>query len=106
MQSAPADPVAPSPAVQLYTMGFTRKSARQFFTQLLDRYKKRRGSWAEYETEFLDLMAQRRIEESLSPELLDGGCLLCSEPTPDQCHRRLVAEYLVDKWGTVTIQHL
>ncbi len=158
MQSAPADPAAPHPAVQLFTMGFTQKSARQFFAQLidagvrrvvdvrlnnvsqlagftkradleyflqqigqigyvhlpelaptqdlLDRYKKRRGSWAEYETEFLDLMAQRRIEESLSPELLDGGCLLCSEPTPDQCHRRLVAEYLADKWGTVTIQHL
>ena len=46
------------------------------------------------EREFLALMADRRVEETLSREVLDGGCLLCSENTPEHCHRRLVAEYL------------
>ncbi len=145
--------------VHLFTMGFTQKSAQQFFSTLtnagvrrivdvrlnnvsqlagftkrtdleyflkqigdiqylhlpelaptkdmLDAYKKARGSWQLYESQFLDLLAQRRVEEHISPDILDGGCLLCSEPTPHQCHRRLVAEYLNDKWdGKITVQHL
>ena len=37
---------------------------------------------------------------------LDGACLLCSEDQPHHCHRRLVAEYLKDKWGDINIVHL
>ena len=72
---------------------------------ILDGFKKRKGSWEEYEEKFLRLMAQRRIEE-IDRESLDGGCLLCSEDKPHHCHRRLVAEYLRDKWGDVEIEHL
>lgn len=74
--------------------------------EILDAYKKRGGDWGIYEEEFLRLMADRRIEERVAPALLDGGCLLCSEPGPERCHRRLVAEYLREKWGTVEIRHL
>ena len=35
-----------------------------------------------------------------------AGVLLCSEDTPDRCHRRLVAEYLDRHWGEVDITHL
>ena len=70
-------------------------------------YKKDKGEWAAYETRFLDLMAERQIENRLKPELLDGACLLCSEAKPHHCHRRLVCEYLNDKWdGALTVQHL
>ena len=70
-------------------------------------YKKDKGEWAAYETRFLDLMAERGIEHRLKPELLDGACLLCSEAKPHHCHRRLVCEYLNDKWdGALTVQHL
>lgn len=72
---------------------------------ILDEYRKKRGSWGEYERKFLDLMARRRIEE-IKREQFDGGCLLCSEDKPHRCHRRLVAEYLKDKWGDVEIEHL
>ena len=72
---------------------------------MLDAYKKRRGSWSEYEKQFLGLMAQRQIEK-IDRDQLDGGCLLCSEDKPHHCHRRLVAEYLKDKWGNVEIRHL
>lgn len=73
---------------------------------ILDAYKKRKGDWREYERQFVDLMRSRRIENSTSREMLDGGCLLCSEETPLHCHRRLVAEYLSQHWGNVEIIHL
>ena len=144
--------------MKLFTMGFTKKSAEQFFGRLkqaglkrvvdtrlnnvsqlagftkkddlkfflkevleidyvhapllapskdiLDDYKKNGGDWPTYERKFLDLMRSRHIESKVDRYLLDGACLLCSEPTPHHCHRRLVAEYLKEKWGDVEIQHL
>lgn len=73
---------------------------------MLDEYKKKGGDWDTYEKRFLDLMEMRRIEERVSKEVIDGGCLLCSEDKPHQCHRRLVAEYLNQHWGNVDIAHL
>src|SRR5436190_6192382 len=66
--------------------------------EMLDAYRKNKGSWTDYEREFLKLMQERKIEEKIQPELISGGCLLCSEDQPHQCHRRLVAEYLEKKW--------
>jgi len=59
-----------------------------------------------YEQRFLELIRARHIESSTPRELLDGGCLLCSEEKPNHCHRRLVAEYLKDKWSAVDIEHI
>ncbi len=73
---------------------------------ILDDYKKNKGDWKVYEQKFLSLMQQRRIENQVSKELIDEGCLLCSEDEPHFCHRRLVAEYLNGKWGDVRIEHL
>jgi uncharacterized protein (DUF488 family) len=73
---------------------------------ILEAYKKHKGNWGLYERQFLDLMARRKIEEKVEREMLDGGCLLCSEDKPNRCHRRLVAEYLKEKWGDVEIRHL
>ena len=50
-------------------------------------------------------MAKRQIEK-MDKTSLDGGCLLCSEDKPHHCHRRLVAEYLKDKWTDVEVEHL
>jgi uncharacterized protein (DUF488 family) len=143
--------------MKLFTIGFTKKSAEDFFSRLskahvrklidvrlnnvsqlsgfakkddlryfsnaicsigyehlpelaptqdiLDAYKKSKGSWSVYAGRFLDLMARRKIED-IDRSRLDGGCLLCSEDRPHHCHRRLVAEYLRDKWGNVEIEHL
>jgi len=74
--------------------------------ELLDSYKKHGGEWADYEKRFLELMRDRRIEEAVIPEVLDGACLLCSEDKPHHCHRRLVAEYLKQKWGDLELAHL
>src|SRR5687767_3431886 len=88
--------------------GFAKKEDLRYFTEkicridyvhvptlaptadILDPYKKRKnGDWLLYERQFIELMRERRIEKTLSPELLDGSCLLCSEESPEHCHRRL-----------------
>lgn len=143
--------------MQLYTIGFTRKSAERFFgllrdsgakrlidvrlnntsqlsgfakkddlayfakalagleyvhlpelapTQtLLDEYR-RGGNWTDYETAFLTLLKERQVEDRLSKDFVAQGCLLCSEERPHHCHRRLVAEYLCERWGAGKIEHL
>ncbi len=74
---------------------------------IFDAYRKRKGSWAEFERRFLGLMEERKIETRLDPSLFDRGCLLCSEDKAHHCHRRLVAEYLADRWDTpIRITHL
>jgi uncharacterized protein (DUF488 family) len=145
--------------VEIYTIGFTKKSAAEFFetlkragirrlidirlknsaqlagftkrddlayflreicgaeyrhepllaptAEMLDRYKKRGGSWEAYERQFLRLMEERRIEETLDRRLFSiPTVLLCSEPTADRCHRRLVVEFLRSRWNDVQPVHL
>jgi uncharacterized protein (DUF488 family) len=72
---------------------------------ILDDYKKSKGAWSVYAEKFLDLMARRKIE-NIDRSRLDGSCLLCSEDKPHHCHRRLVAEYLKERWGDVEVEHL
>jgi uncharacterized protein (DUF488 family) len=74
--------------------------------EMLDEYKKQGGDWKVYESRFLALMEQRRIEEMIPREVVMDGCLLCSEDKPHHCHRRLVAEYLKQHWSGVDIVHL
>ena len=75
--------------------------------QMLDAYKKSKGSWETYQREFLDLMASRQIEEKLFRNLFEKPTvLLCSEDTATHCHRRLVLDYLSTKWGNIEARHL
>src|SRR5262245_23913218 len=54
--------------------------------EMLDVYRNEKGGWAGYEHVFLDLMKERRVEESVSRDLLADACLLCSEEKAAQCH--------------------
>jgi uncharacterized protein (DUF488 family) len=145
--------------VEIYTIGFTKKSAEQFFgtlrragikrlidirlnnssqlagftkqddlafflreicgaeyshqlflaptKEILDGYKKKKITWDEYETRFSLLLSERKVEERIDKGLFEvPTVLLCSEPRAEKCHRRLVAEYLSDKWGSVSVIHL
>ncbi len=75
--------------------------------ELLDDYKKRKGDWSTYEAGFLELMRGRRIETALDPaDFHTRTALLCSEATAENCHRRLVCEYLADRWPDVRVVHL
>ena len=142
----------------LYTIGFTKKTAEEFFTLLqkaqvrrlidvrlnnesqlaaftkkkdlryfleticdceyehrpdwaptkdiLDGYKKKKMDWDTYCSQFKELLGKRQIEKDASLEYLSDAVLLCSEPTADKCHRRLVAEYLRKKFDDLRIFHL
>lgn len=91
---------------ELCGMGYSHATSLAPTQEMLDAFKKRKGDWAIYEREFLDLMRERRVEEALDPVTLDNAVLLCSEEKPHHCHRRLVAEYLADRWVDVRINHL
>jgi uncharacterized protein (DUF488 family) len=91
---------------QVCEMGYKHVPLLAPTKEILDQYRKQKGSWQTYEKDFLHLMAERRIEELIPPESLRDGCLLCSEDQPHFCHRRLVAEYLRRSWGDIEIKHL
>ncbi len=142
----------------LFTIGFTKKSAEQFFESLrgagvrrvldvrlnnisqlagfskrddlryflkaicgieyahvpefaptqamLDAYRKAKGSWEDYATLYRQLLESRAAERQMSRKLFDGACLICSEATPEHCHRRVLAEYLGEQWREIRIVHL
>ncbi len=148
-----------TPAGPIYSIGFTKKTADEFFTrlreagigrlldvrlnnssqlagftkshdlrfflrelcgaeyehvpllaptaELLKAYQVKAVAWPEYSERFLGLLAERRVEEGLDrASFATPTVLLCSEPTAEHCHRRLVLEYLREKWGDVTPVHL
>lgn len=145
--------------MKLYTMGFTKKSAEQFFTLLQERgitrlvdirlrpngqlagftkrddlayflpniinceyhhmpslaptkeilsTYRRDGDWGKYVEQFEALMDRRNVPFSLDRTFYEekACCLLCTEPTPEQCHRRLVAERIARSWADTEIIHL
>lgn len=87
-------------------IGYLHEPAFAPTQSMLDAYKKERGDWADYEKRFVELIESRRIEDAVQRDTLNGACLLCSEDKPHHCHRRLVAEYLREKWGNLEIEHL
>ena len=145
--------------ITLYTIGFTKKSAEQFFNllknnnvkqlvdvrisnssqlagfakgkdleffvkeichipyrhitdfapskELLDLWHKQEVTWEEYEKTYIQLLKERNVLRDYGVKSFDGSCFLCSEDTPEQCHRRLLAEYLQKhSKEKVTIVHL
>lgn len=104
--------------------GFTKKKDLEFFLaeicqcdyehiaqwaptkELLDGYKKKQISWNDYEENFFQIMKKRDALESVDTLRISNSCLLCSEPTPERCHRRLLAELLKTKFPLLEIIHL
>ena len=132
--------------ITLYTIGFTKKSAEQFFgllrdngvkqlvdvrisnssqlagfakgkdlefftneichipykhivdfaptKELLDLWHKNEVTWTEYVEIYTKMLKDREIVKKYGVKSFNGACFLCSEDTPEQCHRRLLAEYL------------
>jgi len=75
--------------------------------EMLDAYKKRKGSWDVYTDLYLTLIRSRKVETILSAESFQKKTvLLCSEATAEHCHRRLAIEYLQEHWDGVRIVHL
>jgi uncharacterized protein (DUF488 family) len=107
--------------------GFTKKNDLRYFLKnlinmeyhevpsfapsktILDEYRKTKD-WVKYEQSYLELIKNRNLEQEIPlTQIEEGVVLLCSEPKPNQCHRRLAAEYLskmLPKSLTIHISHL
>lgn len=74
---------------------------------LLKRYQRNELTWDGYAAAYVELIAQRRVENQLDIELFRSACVLCSEHLPHHCHRRLALEYLNTQWSSrLRITHL
>jgi len=76
---------------------------------LLEKYKAGIVKWDEYENEFNQILLNRNIEKIVKEEYLhdiDGLCFLCSESEANQCHRRLVVEFIENIVPDLNIIHL
>ena len=76
--------------------------------ELLDDYRAKKISWDKYEEVFSEIISGRKIADRFKKLYTNNEkiCLLCTEPAPQQCHRRLVAEYLKDNIDGVEIIHI
>ena len=146
--------------MQLFTIGFTQKSARVFFEllkkhnidllvdirlnnesqlagftkgsdleyflkeicnctykhcdeyaptkEILDKYKKKIITWEDYEIQYKNLMNNRSTYKKFTDKYstYQNVCLLCSEPTAEFCHRRLLAELITTENIDVKVKHI
>ena len=74
--------------------------------QILAGYKDGRITWPDYERMYHELLVARHPTVVLAPTDLDRICLLCTEKSAKQCHRRLAAEYIAVKIPDIEIVHL
>jgi uncharacterized protein (DUF488 family) len=75
--------------------------------ELMDAFKKEKGDWEDFAPDFRALLAGRAVETALDPADFERrSVLLCSEPQPEHCHRRLVVDYLAEHWPEVAAVHL
>ena len=74
--------------------------------RLLGEYRAKELSWDAYSEQYIKGLAEQKVEDRLDRDIFNEGVLLCSEASPERCHRRLAAEYLQQHWGDVEIIHL
>ena len=73
--------------------------------EILKRYRSKEISWEVFEDLYLKKIKTSGSLDTLNPKDFENACLLCSEHTPDRCHRRLLAEELNKLWG-IQVVHL
>ncbi|HKM04995.1 MAG TPA: DUF488 domain-containing protein [Lachnospiraceae bacterium] len=76
---------------------------------ILDAYKKGDIDWMQYEEKYIQLMKERKISEYIEKKGIDfweSACLLCSEETPDNCHRRLAINEIIKVFPTTDVHHI
>lgn len=75
-------------------------------SEILAGYKDGRIAWPDYERMYHELLVTRRPTAGLAPADIDRICLLCTEKSANQCHRRLAAEYIAEQFSDTEIVHL
>jgi uncharacterized protein (DUF488 family) len=76
--------------------------------ELMDKYKYRKISWLEYEAGYNCLMDNRGVIDIFLKKFATFAklSLLCSEPTAEHCHRRLLAEKIRKNIPNIEVVHL
>jgi len=76
--------------------------------QLLDDYKKKKLDWNTYEERYIKRLETNSLPQWVTERIKNNKvCLLCSEHTPEHCHRRLLAEYIKQSYiPDLEIKHL
>ena len=75
--------------------------------EIFDAYR-REKDWPAYEAQYGPLLVDQQAE-TIAHQIFaryQAPCLLCSEPTADQCHRRLIAEYWTNHIQDLVVLHL
>ncbi len=70
---------------------------------ILENYRNKIITWEEYSVKYLNLLNERELGKNIKLEELNDSCLLCSEDKPDNCHRRLLAEYIKGHFHNIKI---
>ena len=75
---------------------------------ILNDFKKNLISWQNYVDQYTSLIDRRNglvhfVEEYSE---YDSVCLLCSEPTPEHCHRGILADLLKSKYKHFDVVHI
>ena len=96
--------------------GFTKKNDLKFFLKkiadikyihlikfapseiLLKDYRSKHLNWAQFEKKYFEQIEIYENWENFDNDVLQNGCLLCSESSPNNCHRKLLAELLLNKF--------
>jgi uncharacterized protein (DUF488 family) len=143
---------------KLYTIGFTKKTARQFFEllkkhdvkkiidirisnssqlagfakgvdleyfaseicgmgyahildfaptkELLSDYQNKKIDWDEYKKVYRSIIIERQVLQKYCMEDFDNACFLCSEPTEEHCHRKLLVDFFKEKYSDIIICHI
>ena len=76
--------------------------------EILDAYKKNQISWQQYVDQFIPLMERRNAVEIFNKKYknFNSVCFLCSEPTPEKCHRRLLSDIICKHDTNINIKHI
>ncbi|MCI0330676.1 MAG: DUF488 domain-containing protein [candidate division Zixibacteria bacterium] len=90
-------------------LGIEYQQIKEFApTSKIRRNFRQTSDWTGYVQEYTLLLRSRPIPEIFDQITADCNriCLLCAEATPEECHRRLVAEYLKSVRPDLEIIHL
>lgn len=93
--------------LELCGIGYTEEKRLAPTQPLLDAYH-HDHDWPAYTTQFDTLLAEQPLGDILTAIYARYArpCLLCAEPEPSKCHRRLVAEAFAREQPAITIHHL
>lgn len=75
-------------------------------SEILVGHKDGRITWPNYERMYRELLATRHPTAGMTPTAFDRICLLCTEKSALQCHRRLAAEHIAEQIPDIEIVHL